>query len=74
MSCFANEIRSLTYSPLHIDPSFAKMGGFKQPILHGLCFFGISGKAVYEKYVFKPPPPITLAPPPFSRPGKDGWL
>lgn len=27
------------------------MGGFKQPILHGLCFFGIAGKAVYDKYV-----------------------
>jgi multifunctional beta-oxidation protein len=37
-------------SPLHIDPAFAKMGGFKVPILHGLCSFGIAGKAVYEKY------------------------
>jgi multifunctional beta-oxidation protein len=35
---------------LHVDPSFAKMGGFKAPILHGLCFFGIAGKAVYQKY------------------------
>lgn len=26
------------------------MGGFKDPILHGLCTFGFAGKAVYEKY------------------------
>lgn len=26
------------------------MGGFKTPILHGLCFFGIAAKAVYQKY------------------------
>ena len=37
-------------NPLHIDPDFSKMGGFKTPILHGLCFFGISGKHVYQSY------------------------
>lgn len=37
-------------NPLHIDPSFSKVGGFPTPILHGLCFFGISGKHVYETY------------------------
>lgn len=37
-------------NPLHIDPDFSKIGGFKIPILHGLCFFGISGKHVYRTY------------------------
>lgn len=37
-------------NPLHIDPEFSKVGGFKTPILHGLCFFGIAGKAVFQKY------------------------
>lgn len=37
-------------NPLHIDPEFSKMGGFGSPILHGLCFFGISGKHVYQTY------------------------
>ena len=37
-------------NPLHIDPEFSKVGGFQTPILHGLCFFGISGKHIFQTY------------------------
>ncbi|MGI4813085.1 MAG: MaoC/PaaZ C-terminal domain-containing protein [Janthinobacterium lividum] len=34
------------YNPFHVDSALASAGGFKQPILHGRCTFGIVAHAI----------------------------
>ncbi|WP_315765045.1 MaoC family dehydratase [Bradyrhizobium sp. SZCCHNS2005] len=37
-------------NPLHSDPEFARRAGFPRPILHGMCTYGITCRAVLQTY------------------------
>jgi acyl dehydratase len=37
-------------NPLHSDPEFAKKAGFSRPILHGMCTYGLTCRAVLQTY------------------------
>ena len=37
-------------NPLHSDPAFAWRAGFPRPILHGMCTYGLTCRAVLQTY------------------------
>lgn len=55
-------------NPLHIDPAIAAHAGFDRPILHGLCTFGITCRAVMEGFAGMEPERIASHAARFSSP------
>jgi acyl dehydratase len=45
-------------NPLHADPDVARQAGFARPILHGLCTYGITCRAVLKEMVGNSPEQI----------------
>jgi acyl dehydratase len=42
-------------TPLHADPDYASRVGFRQPIMHGLCTFGMACHAVLKSAAYPDP-------------------
>ncbi|MGH9115776.1 MAG: MaoC/PaaZ C-terminal domain-containing protein [Acidimicrobiales bacterium] len=55
-------------NPLHSDPEFAARGGFDKPILHGLCTFGFTGRALLHALCASDPARFVSMAGRFSRP------
>ncbi len=55
-------------NPLHSDPSFAALGGFPKPILHGLCTYGFTGRALLHTLCQSDPARFTSMKGRFSSP------
>lgn len=55
-------------NPLHIDPERGKAAGFPGPILHGLCTYGFTCRAVLEAFCGFDPDPIASHEARFSAP------
>lgn len=54
--------------PLHADPEFAKMAGFEKPIMHGLCTYGYSCRALIQNLIPGEPEKLRRLKCRFSRP------
>ncbi|MFP6564225.1 MAG: MaoC/PaaZ C-terminal domain-containing protein [Myxococcota bacterium] len=59
-------------NPLHSDPSFAKLGGFPRPILHGLCTYGFTGRALLHSLCGSDPARFRSMDARFSKPVMPG--
>ncbi|HMC52771.1 MAG TPA: MaoC family dehydratase, partial [Acidimicrobiales bacterium] len=55
-------------NPLHSDPEFAKRAGFERPILHGLCTYGFTGRALLHTLCGSDPTRFHAMEGRFSRP------
>lgn len=55
-------------NPLHSDPAFAARAGFERPILHGLCTFGFTGRALLHARCGSDPQRFVAMGGRFSRP------
>lgn len=66
--------QALTYrlsgdrNPLHSDPEFAKLAGFDRPILHGLCSYGFTGRALLHTLCDSDPARFKVMDARFSKP------
>jgi acyl dehydratase len=55
-------------NPLHSDPEFAKRAGFDRPILHGLCTYGFTARALLHGLCGSDPARFRTMQARFSRP------
>jgi acyl dehydratase len=59
-------------NPLHSDPEHAKMAGFPKPILHGLCTYGFTGRALLHGLAGSDPAKLKMMKGQFSKPVMPG--
>lgn len=55
-------------NPLHSDPKFAARAGFARPILHGLCTYGVTGRALLHELCGSDPTRLRSMAGRFTRP------
>lgn len=55
-------------NPLHVDVAVARAAGFDRPILHGLCTYGIAGRAILSALCDNEPERLTRLDVRFSSP------